>query len=96
MMTKTKTPPRCTTTGTAKKQSIAKSSNCILSLKRAAVKLAITADLVLLLAALGSLNIPTTIAALQAAKGVRTEAARLLGIDYQRLKRKLTKYGLAP
>lgn len=64
MMTETKTPPRCTTTGTAKKQSIAKSSNCIVSLKRAAVKLAITADLVLLLAALGSLNIPTTIAAL--------------------------------
>lgn len=62
MMTKTKTPPRCTTTGTAKKQSIAKSSTCILSLKRAAVKLAITADLVLMLAALGSLNIPTTIA----------------------------------
>lgn len=61
MMTKTKTPPRCTTTETAKKQSIAKSSNCILSLPRAAVKLAITADLVLLLAALGSLNIPTTI-----------------------------------
>ncbi len=47
-------------------QSISKSSNCILSLKRAAVKLAITADLVLLLAALGSLNIPTTIAALLA------------------------------
>lgn len=64
-MTKTKTPPRCTT-GTAKKQSIAKSSNCILSLKRAAVKLAITADLVLLLAALGSLNIPTTLSALLA------------------------------
>lgn len=58
MMAKAKTPPRCTTTGTAKKQSIAKSSNCILSLKRAAVKLAITADLVLLLAALGSLNVP--------------------------------------
>ena len=57
MMAKTKTPPRCTTTGTAKKQSIAKSSNCILLLTRAAVKLAITADLVLLLAALGSLNI---------------------------------------
>ena len=57
-MTKTKTPPRCTTTGTAKKQSIAKSSNCILLLTRAAVKLAITADLVLLLAALGSLNVP--------------------------------------
>lgn len=63
-MAKTKTPPRCTTTGTAKKQSIAKSSNCILSLRRAAVKLAITADLVLLLAALGSLNIPATLATL--------------------------------
>lgn len=61
MMTKTKTPPRCTTTGTAKKQSIAKSSNCILSLTRAAVKLAITADFVLLLAALGSLNVPTIV-----------------------------------
>ena len=35
-------------------------------------------------------------AALHAAKGVRTEAARLLAIDYQRLKRKLIKYGLAP
>lgn len=57
-MTKTKTPPRCTTTGTAKRQSIAKSSNCILSLTRAAVKLAITADLVLLLAFIGSLNLP--------------------------------------
>lgn len=65
-MTKAKTPPRCTTTGTAKKQSIAKSSNCILSLTRAAVKLAITADLVLLLAALGNLNIPVAIAALLA------------------------------
>ena len=38
----------------------------IVSLKRAAVKLAITADLVLMLAALGSLNVPTTIAALLA------------------------------
>lgn len=65
-MTKAKTPPRCTTTGTAKKQSIAKSSNCILSLTRAAVKLAITADLVLLLAALGNLNIPAALAALLA------------------------------
>lgn len=65
-MAKTKTPPRCTTTGTAKKQSIANSSNCIIQLTRAAVKLAITADLVLLLAALGSLNIPATIAALLA------------------------------
>ena len=39
-------------------------NNFILSLIRSAVKLAITADLVLLLASLGSLNIPTTIAAL--------------------------------
>ena len=72
-MTKTKTPPRYTTTGTAKKQSIAKSSNYILSLTRAAVKLAITADLVLLLAALGSLNIPgivCTVLALNALCGL--------------------------
>lgn len=48
------------------KMSIAKSSNCILSLPRAAVKLAITADLVLLLAALGSLNIPAALATLLA------------------------------
>ena len=41
-------------------------NNFILSLTRAAVKLAITADLVLLLAALGSLNIPTTITAMLA------------------------------
>lgn len=47
-------------------QSIAKSSNCILSLTRAAVKLALTTDLVLLLAALGSMNIPVTILALLA------------------------------
>lgn len=47
-------------------QSIAKSSNCILSLTSAAVKLATTADLVLLLAALGSLNIPATLTALLA------------------------------
>lgn len=54
-------------------QSIAKSSNCILSLTRAAVKLAITADLVLLLAALGSLNIPgivCTVLALNALCGL--------------------------
>lgn len=38
----------------------------IVSLKRAAVKLAATADLVLLLAALGSLNIPAALAALLA------------------------------
>ena len=61
-----KTPPRCWNTKTAKKQRIAKSSSCILSLPRAAVKLAITADLVLLLAALGNLNIPAALAALLA------------------------------
>lgn len=49
-----------------KKMSKDKSSICILPLIRAAVKLAITADLVLLLAALGSLNIPATLAALLA------------------------------
>lgn len=38
----------------------------IVSLKRAAVKLAITADLVLLLAALGSLNIPAALVSLLA------------------------------
>lgn len=38
----------------------------IIQLTRAAVKLAITADLVLLLAALGSLNIPATFSALLA------------------------------
>lgn len=48
------------------KQSIAKSSNFILSLTRSAVKLALTADLVLLLAALGSLNIPAALAAMLA------------------------------
>lgn len=48
------------------RMSIAKSSNCILSLTRAAVKLAITADLVLLLAALGSLNLPGIVCTLLA------------------------------
>lgn len=47
-------------------QSIAKHSTLILSLKLRAVKLAITADLVLLLAALGNLNIPAALAALLA------------------------------
>lgn len=41
-------------------------NNFILSLTRAAVKLAITADLVLLLAALGNLNIPAALASLLA------------------------------
>ena len=48
-------------------------NNFILSLPRAAVKLAITADLVLLLAALGSLNIPgivCTVLALNALCGL--------------------------
>lgn len=48
------------------KMSKGKSSICILPLVRSAVKLAITADLVLLLATLGSINIPATIAALLA------------------------------
>ena len=48
------------------KMSKGKSSICILPLTRAAVKLAITADLVLLLAALGSINIPAALAALLA------------------------------
>ena len=47
-------------------QSIAKHSTLILSLKLRAVKLAISADLVLLLAALGNLNIPAALAALLA------------------------------
>lgn len=41
-------------------------NNFILSLPRTAVKLAITADLVLLMAALGSLNIPAALATLLA------------------------------
>ena len=65
-MTKTKTPPRCWNTKTAKKQSSSKSSNIILSLKLRAVKLAITADLVLLLVAVGSLNFPAALATLLA------------------------------
>lgn len=56
-MTKTKTPPRCTITGTAKKQSIAKSSNCILSLKRTAVKFGIVAGGVYTVAAVGQLQL---------------------------------------
>lgn len=72
-MTKTKTPPRRTTTGTAKNQSTRKSSICILPLARAFVKLAITADLVLLLAFIGSLNLPgivCTVLALNALCGL--------------------------
>lgn len=65
-MTKQKRRPCAGTQRRQNNQSIAKSSNCILSLTRAAVKLAITADLVLLLAALGNLNIPAALAALLA------------------------------
>lgn len=65
-MTKQKRRPCAGTQRRQNEQSIAKSSNCILSLTRAAVKLATTADLVLLLAALGSLNIPAALAALLA------------------------------
>lgn len=55
------------------KMSKDKSSTCILPLVRAFVKLAITADLVLLLAALGSLNVPgivCTVLALNALCGL--------------------------
>ena len=65
-MTKTKRRPGAGTPTRQSNKSIAKCSTYIVSLYRAAVKLAITADLVLLLAALGSLNIPTTITALLA------------------------------
>lgn len=58
MMTKTKRRPGAGTPTRQSNKSIAKSSNCILSLTRAAVKMAITADLVLLLAFIGSLNVP--------------------------------------
>ena len=65
-MTKQKRRPCAGTQRRHNNQSIAKSSTLILSLKLRAVKLAITADLVLLLVALGSLNIPATLAALLA------------------------------
>lgn len=65
-MTKQKRRPGAATPRRQNNQSIAKHSTLILSLKLRAVKLAITADLVLLLAALGSLNIPAAFAALLA------------------------------
>lgn len=65
-MTKQKRRPCAGTQRRQNNQSIAKHSTFILSLKLRAVKLAITADLVLLLAALGSLNIPAALAALLA------------------------------
>ena len=51
----------------------------IRSLKRAAVKLAITADLVLLLAALGSLNIPGIVCTVLAAAGLFAAGWALFG-----------------
>lgn len=63
-MTKQKRRPCAGTQRRQNNQSIAKHSTLILSLKLRAVKLAITADLVLLLAALGNLNIPAALAAL--------------------------------
>lgn len=65
-MTKQKRRPCAGTQRRQNNQSIAKHSMLILSLKLRAVKLAIAADLVLLLAALGDLNIPAALAALLA------------------------------
>lgn len=61
MITKTKRRPGAGTPTRQSNKSIVKRSTYIVSLFRAAVKLAITADLVLLLAALGSLNIPAIV-----------------------------------
>lgn len=72
-MTKTKRRPGAGTPTRQSNKSISKRSTYIVSLYRAAVKLAITADLVLLLAALGSLNIPgivCTVLALNALCGL--------------------------
>ena len=65
-MTKQKRRPSAGTPKRQKNESTAKYSAFILSLKLCAVKLAITADLVLLLAAVGSLNIPAALTALLA------------------------------
>lgn len=65
-MTKQKRRPGAGTPKRQNNQSIAKYSTFILSLKLRAVKLAITADLVLLLAAVGSLNFPAALATLLA------------------------------
>lgn len=50
----------------AKERTLQMNPTSIIRAKRLVVKLALTADLVLLLAALGSLNIPVTILALLA------------------------------
>ena len=73
MMTKTKRRPGAGTPTRQSNKSIAKRSAYIISLFRAAVKLAITADLVLLLAFIGSLNLPgivCTVLALNALCGL--------------------------
>ena len=51
-------------TPSGKERTLQMNPTFIIRAKRQVVKLALTADLVLLLAALGSLNIPATIAAL--------------------------------
>lgn len=73
MMTKTKRRPGAGTPTRQSNKSIAKRSTYIVSLFRASVKLAITADLVLLLAFIGSLNltgIVCTVLALNALCGL--------------------------
>lgn len=53
-------------TPSGKERTLQMNPTSIIRAKRLVVKLALTADLVLLLAALGSLNIPATIAAMLA------------------------------
>lgn len=73
MMTKTKRRPGAGTPTRQSNKSIAKRSTYIVSLFRTSVKLATTADLVLLLAFIGSLNLPgivCTVLALNALCGL--------------------------
>ena len=65
-MTKKKRRAGAATPNAAKNKCSSKHSICIIALRRSAVKLALTADLVLLLAALGSLNIPAALLAVLA------------------------------
>lgn len=59
-------PPGATKHRAAKERTLQMNPTSIIRVKRLVVKLALAADLVLLLAALGSLNIPATLAALLA------------------------------
>nr|DAG91985.1 MAG TPA: hypothetical protein [Ackermannviridae sp.] len=59
-------PPGATKHRAAKERTLQMNPTSIIRAKRLVVKLALTADLVLLLAALGSMNIPVTILALLA------------------------------